>query len=368
MKKLYFLIATAVLSTGILSAQQVSNPNGVEEVPSIGPGNQNPTPQTPWQLLYSIDITAAGAGTGNAGVVVFGSEVWVSKWASDTISTFTLTGTLTAQFSVPGVTGIRSLTTDGTHIYAGANTSAIYKIDPAAHTLVSTITCSAVTNVRYCTYEPSLPGFWVGTWATDFALVDMTGAPSTDVLASTHMLTATYGLAFDGGSPGGPYLWAFHQTGATNAADLIQVNIASGVQTSVIHDVTGDIGTAGDLAGGICIVPSPVLSIVGVLQGAANIVFAYDIVGVNGMNEPAADAAFVSAYPNPTNDMVNIQVKRENNEPMLIQMFDVTGRIVMESNNVGVNNYINMANYDAGVYTVKVTSNDQVSTTQVVKN
>jgi len=368
MKKLYILATAAILSNGMLSAQQQFTPaNGSEVAPNINVGNENPTPQTPWQLLYSIDITGAGAGVGNAGVVVLGNEVWVSKWGSDTISSFTLTGTLNSQFTVPGVTGVRSLTTDGTSIYAGANTSSIYKIDPLTRTLTSTIS-TGITNIRYCTYDPTLPGFWVGTWATDFSLVDMTGTPNTDVLATNHLLTATYGLAYDGASPGGPYLWAFHQTGATNAADLIQVNIATGLQTSVIHDVTGDIGTAGDLAGGICIVPAPVLSIVGVLQGAANLVFAYDIVGVNGMNEPAADAPFVSAFPNPANDMVNIQVDRKNNEEMTMQMFDVTGRVVFESNNVGVNNYINMAGFDAGIYTVKVISNDQVSTTQVVKN
>lgn len=367
MRKLYILATAAIFSTGMISAQQQFTPTA-EQAPVIGPGNQNPTPQTPWQLLYNYDITAAGAGTGNAGVVIFGTEMWVSKWGSDTISTFTLAGALTSQFTVPGVTGIRSMTTNGTSIYAGANTSSIYEINPVTHALTSTITCAAVPNVRYCTYEPSLPGFWVGTWTTDFALVTMTGQPSADVLATSHALTATYGLAFDGTSPGGPYLWAFHQTGASNAADLIQVNIASGLQTAVMHDVTGDIGVAGDLAGGICIITAPTLSIIGCLQGAANIVFAYDIVGVNGLNEPAADAGFVSTFPNPTSDMVNVQVKRENNAPMLLQMFDVTGRLVMESNNVGVNNYINMANFEAGIYTVKVTSNDQVSTTQVVKN
>lgn len=369
MKKLYILSAAALLSCGMLSAQQQYNPNvPSESAPAFGSGNQNPTPQTPWQVLFSYDITAAGGGVGNAGVVVLGTEVWVSKWASDTISTFSLTGTLTGSFTVPGVTGVRSMTTDGTYIYAGANTAAIYKIDATMHTLVATINVPSVTNVRYCTYNPALPGFWVGTWATDYTLVDMTGQVSTSVSAANHGLTNTYGLALDAANPGGPYLWAFNQTGTTNAADLIQVNIATGMQTAAIHDVTLDMGTPGDLAGGICIVPSPVLSIVGVLQGTTNYLFGYDIAGIVSVPEPAQDAAFVTAFPNPANDMVNIQVNRADNSPMTLRMLDVTGRVVFESTNVAINNFINMASFDAGIYTVQVISNETVSTTQVVKN
>lgn len=369
MRKFYTLTAALMLSAGLLSAQQQLSPgNPAESAPAFGPINPNPTPQTPWQVLFSYDITAAGAGNGNAGVVVFGTEIWVSKWASDTISTFSLLGTLTSQFTVPGVTGVRSLTTDGTHIYAGANTASIFKIDPVSHTLVATITCAAVANVRYCTYEPSLPGFWVGTWNTDFALVDMTGQPSADVLATNHLLTATYGLALDNVNAGGPYLWAYHQSGGTTNADLIQVNIATGMQTAVVHDVTSDMGTPGDLAGGIHIVTSPVLSIVGIVQGTPNFLFSYDITGVVGVTEPAADAPFVTAFPNPANDMVNVQVNRQNNEPMTMKMFDVTGRVVFESQTVGVNNFINMSGFEAGMYTVQVISNETVSTTQVVKN
>jgi hypothetical protein len=368
MKKIYILSAAAILSAGILGAQQVNPSNPADVAPQFGPVNPNPNPQTAWQVLFNYDITAAGAGVGNAGVVVAGTEIWVAKWASDTISTFSAAGVLTSQFTVPGVTGIRSMTSDGTNIYAGANTSSIYKIDPITHTLVSTITCAAVANVRYCAYEPSLPGFWVGTWATDFALVDMNGQPSADVLATNHGLTATYGLALDNVNPGGPYLWAFHQTGSTNAADLIQVNIATGMQTAVVHDVTADMGTPGDLAGGIHIVMAPALSIIGVLQGSPNRLFAYDITGVVGIPEPAADAAFVTVFPNPANDMVNIQVNRQNNDPMTMKMFDVTGRVVFESTTVGVNNFINMEGFEAGMYTVQVISNETVSTTQVVKN
>ncbi|MGL4596352.1 MAG: hypothetical protein ACRCYO_02415, partial [Bacteroidia bacterium] len=285
MTKIFTLLSLAVLSTATAFAQ---NPNlaSAEQAPPQQGNNQNPSLQSPWQVLSNYDITTAGAGSGNAGVVVLGTEVWVSRWGSDTISSFDLFGTMTSQFTVAGVTGVRSMTTDGTHIYAGANTSSIFKIDPVTETLVSTINVPSVANIRYCSYDPSANsgggGFWVGTWATDFTLVSMTGSVLSSVPAASHALTASYGLTLgDNGK-----LWSFHQTGANNAADIIQVDIATGIQTAVMHDVTADMGVAGDLAGGIFYqaAPSPIL--VGILQGVpSNILFSYDVAGLSGLND-----------------------------------------------------------------------------------
>lgn len=372
MNKIFTLFSAALISATTVLAQSPSVPSA-EQAPNLnGNNNQNPTPQTPWQVLFSHDITAGGAGTGNAGVVLAGSEFWVSKWASDTISNFSLLGTMISSFTVAGVTGIRSMTTDGTHIYAGANTNAIYKIDPVTKTLVSTITVSAVPNIRYCTYDPTTNGgtggFWVGTWATDFTQVDMTGSVQNAIGAGSHALTATYGLAFDNASPGGPYVWAFHQTGTSNAADIIQVNVNSGVQTGAMHDVTGDMGTAGDLAGGLFFQPTPTTALVGVVQGAANLLFSYDVAGVIGINDHIAPTEMISVSPNPSNDMINIRVKRTNNDPMQIRIVDMLGNVVSSSNNVAMNNYYSIANYEAGVYFAQVTYNGQVFTTKIVKN
>lgn len=370
MTKTFTLLAGAVLAFGSLAAQTPSVPSA-ETSPATGNNNPPPTIQTPWQVLFSYDITAAGAGTGNAGVTPVGLNFWVSRWASDTIWTITAAGTVTGSFTVPGVTGVRSLTTDGSFVYAGANTSNIYKIDPATQTLASTISVPSVANIRYCTYDPTANsgqgGFWVGTWTTDFTLVSMTGAVLSSVPASSHGLTATYGLAFDGASPGGPYLWAFHQTGVTGTdlADLIQVNIASGSQT-VLHDVTADMGTPGDLAGGVYVNASP-LALIGVTQGTANLLFSYDIAGISSIGNDPNQTSMIGVYPNPANNMVNIQVNRTNNAPMQIQIIDALGQVVSASQNVGVNNVYNLENFEAGVYFIQVTQNGQVYTTKFVK-
>jgi Secretion system C-terminal sorting domain len=371
MKNTYLTLSAVALLSFAAQAQQASNT--AEAAPSVGQHNFNPSLAAPWQVLFSYDITAAGAGTANAGVVQFGTEFWVSRWNSDTIWSFSLTGTLNNSFTIPGVTGVRSMTTDGTSIYAGANTAVIYQINPATRTLTSTINVAGVPNIRYCAYDPTANsnagGFWVGTWATDFTLIDMVGAPITQVAAGTHGLTATYGLGFDNTNAGGPYLWAFHQTGTTtNNADLIQVNIATGVQTSAIHDVTADMGTAGDLAGGCHIVSSPALTLIGVLQGSPNYLFAYDIAGVTGIQDNTLPIDFLSVSPNPSSDMINVRVRRENTDAMQMQIVDITGKVVFETNTVAVNNYINVSSFAAGVYFIKVVHNGTVETLKFVRN
>jgi hypothetical protein len=372
MNKIFTLFSAALISATAVMAQSPSVPSA-EQAPNLnGNGNQNPTPQAPWQVLFSHDITAGGAGTGNAGVVLIGSEFWVSKWGSDTISNFSLLGTLISSFTVAGVTGVRSLTTDGTNVYAGANTASIYNINPVTKTLTSTISVPSVPNVRYCTYDPTTNGgtggFWVGTWTTDFTQVDMTGSVQSAIGAGSHGLTATYGLAFDNTSPGGPYVWAFHQTGTTSNADIMQVNVNTGLQTGAMHDVTADMGVAGDLAGGLFFQPTPTTALVGVLQGAANLLFSYDVAGVIGINDHIAPVDMISVSPNPSSDMINIRVKRENNDLMQIRIVDMLGNVVSSSNNVAINNYYNIANYEAGVYFAQVTYNGQVYTTKIVKN
>jgi Secretion system C-terminal sorting domain len=371
MKKIITLFALALFVFTTVSAQQPVNAS-VDAAPVTGNSNPPPTVQTPWQVLFSYDITAAGAGIGNAGVVMVGPNFWVARWNSDTFSVISPTGSLLSQFRIIGMPGTRSLTTDGTSLYAGCNTAGIYKIDPITQTIITVINTPSVPNVRYCTYDPTANsgagGFWVGTWATDFTLVSMTGAVLGNIPATSHLLTANYGLAYDGTSPGGPYLWAFHQDPSITSpynANLIQINISTGLQTSVIHDVTSDIGTPTQPGAGVYVSTTP-FALYGVLQFPPNYLFSYDIAGVNGVNE-VEQTDFVAVYPNPAAQSVNIRVNRTNNDPMQIQIINALGQVVSASQNVGINNIYNIENLAAGVYSVQVINNGVVYTTKLVK-
>lgn len=368
MKTFFTIVAASLIGT---ASAQNSSVSSVEAAPTTTTTSVKPSSsvKAAWDVLFSHNITANGAGIGNAGVALVGANFWVSRWSSDSMFVVSPAGAVLDTFIVAGVTGIRSLTTDGSFVYAGGNSSSIFKIDPTTKTLVSTIIASTVPNIRFCTYDPTANsnagGFWVGTWATDFTLVDMSGNVLSSIAAATHALTASYGLAYDGASVGGPYLWSFHQTGgATNNADLIQVKISTGTQTTVLHDVTADMGVGGDLAGGVYVGTSP-LAIYGIVQGASNWFYGYDIVGVVGINE-INQADFLSVYPNPTAQTVNVRVNRTNNDPMQIQIINALGQVVSSSSNVGENNIYSIDKLEAGIYTVQVTGNNKTYSTKLI--
>ena len=231
-----------------------------------------------WDIQLDVSPTVAfSPATNLAGATWTGSEFWVAKWASNEMFTANNLGAQTSTFSIPGVTGCRSITTDGTDMFIGAATTVIYRVHKTTKALLGTINTS-VPNCRYITYDPTLNGnaggFWCGQYASNIVAVSMTGATLSTITAGTHGLSGIYGMAYDGLSSGGPYLWAFDQGG--NGADIVQLTIA-GVPTGLVHDATIDLAAAG-IAGGLFITSTLVPgknTIGGLSQGAS--LFAYEL-------------------------------------------------------------------------------------------
>jgi len=254
-----------------------------------------------WNVQLNEDPTTLGSGL--AGVIWTGTEFWCAAWNSADIYVADANGNLStpASFTIAGVTGTRSLTTDGSFIYIGANTSAIYQVDITTRTLISTINTS-VANCRYLTYDPTLDsgngGFWTGDYGSDITAVSMSGTTLSTISSGTHGLTGVYGMAFDNYTSGGPYLWAFDQGG--NGADIIQLAI-NGVPTGIAHDATTDLG-AGGTAGGLFICNNyntGTNSMIGIMQGVS--LFSYELA-----DPPSDDPILVSLdidnyVVNPTN-------------------------------------------------------------------
>ncbi|HMI07541.1 MAG TPA: T9SS type A sorting domain-containing protein [Flavobacterium sp.] len=72
-------------------------------------------------------------------------------------------------------------------------------------------------------------------------------------------------------------------------------------------------------------------------------------------------------YPNPASSVLNVDAKTSAINEM--QLTDLNGRIVKSIKANGVNNaQINISDLNAGVYFLKVTSNEGTGTTKVVKN
>ena len=89
-----------------------------------------------------------------------------------------------------------------------------------------------------------------------------------------------------------------------------------------------------------------------------------------GMNETVASFGTVAAYPNPATDVLNMNITLNNNETVVVNMFNALGQIVItETRNLsaGANTVqLNTSNLDAGVYMVSVTAGTGSSTTRVV--
>jgi hypothetical protein len=290
MKKIYiFLFILSLINVSVIGQNNyVPVPNNLsadnfnldsEYAPNTNHSNSLNSSKALWTIQLDADPTAISASL--AGVMWTGTEFWCAVWNSADIFTADASGNSTGSFTIPGVSGTRSMTSDGSHVYIGAAGSDIYKVDPATQTLVSTISTS-VSSCRYLTYDPTLNsnagGFWTGAYGSDITAVDMSGATLSTISSATHGLTGIYGMSYDNFSAGGPFLWAFDQGG--NDADIIQLDM-SGNPTGVMHDANSDLSAAGGgggLAGGLFICDNFVTgttSMIGINQGES--LFSYEL-------------------------------------------------------------------------------------------
>ena len=246
-----------------------------------------------------IKFQQGSVANGNAGVAYLNGQFWISKWASDSLCTMNAQGQVTSKFTIPGVTGVRSITTDGTSLYMGAAGSSIFVVDPVTKTRTSTITITGTTvGARMCAYDPTAfsgaGGFWIGNFTSDVVLVSKTGVASTVIPMATHGVSAIYGGAVDTVTAGGPYLYMFNQgaTGALEQARIDVIAIPSGMPTGIFYTVTPDLiglqqPNAAPIAGGLFITDqysTSNLQVFGVMQGTPDILFGYDVVVPNCLN------------------------------------------------------------------------------------
>ncbi|MEB3323306.1 MAG: hypothetical protein VKI81_10835, partial [Synechococcaceae cyanobacterium] len=230
-----------------------------------------------WDLQANINLEVVTGALGNAGAEFDGTYYYSTRWASNLLHKVDLSGNLVEEFSISGVTGLRDLAFDGTFMYGGAAANTIYVMDFATKTLVGTIPSPVA--VRHIAYDEGYGGLWVGNWADNPRLIDMSG----NTLATlTSGLAGQYGSAYDGYSEGGPYLWIFDQGSGAGLPQLIhQYNLNTLTATGVTHDVLLELGpNASAIAGGLWVsegVAAGTASIGGVLQGTPDVHFAYEL-------------------------------------------------------------------------------------------
>ncbi len=237
-----------------------------------------PTTDATWDLQFSFDVDAATGAAGNAGAECDGNNYYTTRWASNLIHKYDLTGVMVLEFSVPGVTGLRDLAFDGTYFYGGAASTTIYEMDFATPSLVSSI--SSPQQVRTIAYDEVQDAFWVSNFGTDITLVSKAGVQLAVIPNTT--LTGKYGSAYDGWTPGGPYLWVFAQgAGAGTPQFIHQYDLNTLAATGFTYDVLTDLGpNASAIAGGLFTIPDVypgTASIGGLLQGTPDTYFVYEL-------------------------------------------------------------------------------------------
>ncbi|HTF03698.1 MAG TPA: T9SS type A sorting domain-containing protein, partial [Bacteroidia bacterium] len=89
-----------------------------------------------------------------------------------------------------------------------------------------------------------------------------------------------------------------------------------------------------------------------------------------GINEAVASFGTVATYPNPANEAVNVNITLNNNEAVVVTMYNALGQaVVTESRNMnaGANTIqLNTANLEAGVYYLTVSAGTASTTSKVV--
>lgn len=92
----------------------------------------------------------------------------------------------------------------------------------------------------------------------------------------------------------------------------------------------------------------------------------YEIYLVSGIQENFSPVTAV--FPNPTNGLLTIQLK-EVNQPLTIQLLDLTGRVIISSSLISMETSIDLSNYASGEYLLNVTSGDAIlNTLKIIKH
>jgi hypothetical protein len=336
--------------------------------------NNNSSSLALFDFLYRIDVGANGAigADGQAGVIFINNQYWISTWAANTIHVLDATGAFVETFSITGVTGTRSMTTDGTNVYIGTAAASIQVINPITRVRTATIaiTTTSGATARMLTYDGTLNGgaggFWIGNFGSAIASVSMTGAELSVIPAATHG-TIIYGGAVDTVSTGGPYLWIHDQT-ALGARDVItQVSIATGAPTGVQYDYATEANSTatGFLSGGLFIsdqVVPDTTALIGLCQCTpSNEVFAIEL--RTSLSVQENELANFSLYPNPANSGI-VTIKTKVSGEKQVSIVDVLGRTVLEVK--VLNDEINISSLNSGVYLVRIQKGNSIATKKLV--
>ncbi|MBE0661290.1 MAG: right-handed parallel beta-helix repeat-containing protein [Bacteroidales bacterium] len=192
-----------------------------------------------------------GAPGSEYSVVTDGQYIYTAAWDANAFNKYDMNGTFIEQFSITGAGNVRDLTYDGQYFYGSANNNIIFEMNFSTQTLVSSITAPVGNQIRGIAYDPVNDGFWVtGTsFSGPFRLISRAGALVQEITTTVGGIS---GLAYDGVSPGGPYLWAYTPASSvTGEQILVQINMTTGAAIQSVDLTNIGIFQAGAVSGGL---------------------------------------------------------------------------------------------------------------------
>ena len=193
-----------------------------------------------WDLVYEFNGTSGY----QYGVASDGEYIYTSSWSASSTSMFykyDLEGNFIEEFNISGCGQLRGMTYDGQYFYGVANSSTIYCVDLANHTLVSS-TSSAYGAMRAITYDPERDGFWVvGNWSGNLTLVSRTGS----IVTVGATPTSASDCAYYKDPQGVEHVYCFNN--GTN--DVDDYNIATNTITSAVFNFNTNPAVTGSSGG-----------------------------------------------------------------------------------------------------------------------
>jgi hypothetical protein len=95
----------------------------------------------------------------------------------------------------------------------------------------------------------------------------------------------------------------------------------------------------------------------------------FEISDVTGIEEKPGNNLHCSVYPNPATDILILKIEGELQMQYVISVYDLNGKLLESKKILSLETSIDMINFVAGTYFLKVTEKDtEVKTFKIIKN
>jgi hypothetical protein len=95
----------------------------------------------------------------------------------------------------------------------------------------------------------------------------------------------------------------------------------------------------------------------------------YEISGSTSLNESVEKKYHIIVYPNPTTDLINLEMENFTISKTLYQLYDIKGCIIESKTIAGKETNIDMSKLSASTYFIKIIDeNKEIKTIKIIKN